>query len=162
MQRIISSFVIVLVVLLTGVCTPCRAQLSQPAVVCKILPVSGDQSQLSIALSFTNIAAKPSFEGVRIISGLLSTSNKRTAIGFSAVNPSAYDNPPLRTLMLGDEEFTYWEADADGQENGMFRLMRTSTEYESFHLTGVFFAQGHLFVIDKSMIINEGKIIYSN
>ena len=71
---------------------------------------------------------------------------------------------PTKDVTIENEIYSYVEAEMDRQENGMFRLSRSPSDPsdgKTYHLKGVFFAQGHLFVINEIIHFNEEKVCYA-
>lgn len=126
------------------------------------LPQKKNMMNLSIALAFTGPSGKPVYQGVRIVSEDISFHDKKVLFGFRNGDGVTHIKLPTKDVTIENEIYSYVEAEMDRQENGMFRLSRSPSDPsgKTYHLRGVFFAQGHLFVINETMHFNEEKVCY--
>ena len=118
---------------------------------------------LSIALAFTNPSGKPVYEGVRIVSEDISFRDEKVIYGFRNGDGLTHIKLPIKDVTIENEIYSYVEAEMDRQENGMFRLSQfpSDSSGKTYHLRGVFFAQGHLFVINETMHFNEERACWA-
>lgn len=164
-KKIRKSFLIIFGILFSTVSTASAidSQISKASIVVKLQQVQPQNETtmlLSIALSFTVPHEKPSYKGVRIVTDSLPFDRKKTIFGFRNGDGITHAKLPTQDMILENETYTYVLADADRQENGMFSLYPQRSDPISYLLRGVFYAQGHIFVLDEFVHINEEKICY--
>ncbi len=139
-------------------------QHTQAAIVIKLQPtrtMSNKLLGLCIALSFTKQSPKPLYDGVRIIADILPSDHTKTLWGFKNGDGVTQSNLPVHDVIIENETYSYIQAKDERQENGMFTLYPQRSDPASYLLKGVFYAQGHLFVINEILYINEEKTFYS-
>ncbi len=141
-----------------------RQVLPQPnkaAVVLKLqVPNTNELPKLKIALSFT-VSDQPVYEGVRIVEENIPKTGEKTLFGFRNGDGVAHIKLPTESVKIENENFSYVRSGNDRQENGMFSLYPQRSDPPSYLLKGVFYAQGHVFVVDESIYSDEEKVLYS-
>ena len=135
---------------------------AKAAIIIKLQPVKENEMDLAIALSFTRPGEKPAFAGVRIVHGPLLLNGEINAYGFRNGDGKTSFKHPVRLKVVGREIFKYAESPADRQENGQFRISRISSVPDAYFLSGLFYAQGHLFLINGAIRVNVVGICYEN
>ena len=128
-----------------------------------VLEQSQRSSVLSIELSFIGIqlSEKPHF-GVHYMADSLPLNNAKTFFGFKNGDGVSHIKLPTHDVTIDNETYSYVEAGSDRQENGMFKLYPQRSDPISYSLKGVFYAQGHVFVIDEILHPNEEKVCYES
>lgn len=164
MKKTIFGILILFFIFTIGYSSANDSQITKVPIVLKLqLPQKKNMINLSIALAFTHPSGKPAYKGVRIVSEDISFHDKKTIFGFKNGDGVTRIKLPTKNVTIENETYSYVEADVDRQENGMFRLSRISSDSSgnTYHLRGVFYAQGHFFVINEIIHFNEEKVYYA-